>query len=169
MGLASDLARLTAHTPETVAGAPGHFIPSLGKLPDDADDSFVATIAGVPVGFQFATWMGMDGAPALVLDILTDPTTFLSGGGALTKTGRAAKVIHGSASVRKALKSLRETRELTSGHLYEAAVRGAETAGRADAGMLHLIQKQLRGATVLGRPGAGKKGSRESIDAKARR
>ena len=48
----------------------------LGFIPNPGDA--VATIFGVPVGTQFGTAVGMEGWGALFVDIITDPTIWLS-------------------------------------------------------------------------------------------
>lgn len=65
------------------------------------DDSPISRIGGVPIGFQFGTYLGLKGPSAFVVDVLTDPTTYipffgllnkgLRGLGGLTKAGLAAR------------------------------------------------------------------------------
>lgn len=66
-------------------------ISGTGKLRTEDDDGVVAHLFGIPVGFQFGTAAGLTGAPAVLVDILSDPTTYLGGIGVLGKTGRAAR------------------------------------------------------------------------------
>ena len=76
---AADIANfyIRARDKGVLLGAPGAFA-TTGDVVETDDRSLITRIAGVPVGFQFATYMGMDGVPALALDILTDPITYLS-------------------------------------------------------------------------------------------
>ncbi|MCI0658367.1 MAG: hypothetical protein L0170_15045, partial [Acidobacteria bacterium] len=78
----SNLGRFTLDHPE--------FAPTVLKLPEDQDRGLVATLFGVPVGFQLGTALGLDGWTALGVDIATDPLTYL-GIGAFLKGGRAAR------------------------------------------------------------------------------
>lgn len=69
-------------------------LPSAAKLRQDEDTSVISTLFGVPVGFQFGTAMGFKGLPGLAIDILTDPLNLVAFPiGALTKTGKAARVV----------------------------------------------------------------------------
>lgn len=78
--------------------------PTISKLPggqDDEDTGIVAHFLGIPVGFQFGTAMGLKGIPALITDIVTDPTTYLLGGlGSLTKFGEGARAVGKIAKLR---------------------------------------------------------------------
>src|SRR5262245_16280602 len=78
----SNLGRFVLDHPE--------FAPSIAKVPEDVDRGLVATLFGIPVGFQLGTAAGLDGWTALTLDIATDPFTYLGFGGFL-KGGRAAR------------------------------------------------------------------------------
>lgn len=89
-----DLLRATATTSEISGffGRNPELFSGAGKLRTEDDDSVVSTLFGVPVGFQFGTAAGLEGLPAIFVDIVTDPTTYLLGGiGALTRTGRLAR------------------------------------------------------------------------------
>lgn len=71
---------------------------------DPEDRSVISTLFGVPIGFQFGTALGIKNPfAALLVDIFTDPTTYLTGGlGALTKLGRAVKFAKGLTAAQKA-------------------------------------------------------------------
>ncbi|MFQ5473890.1 MAG: hypothetical protein ACE5FA_13550, partial [Dehalococcoidia bacterium] len=78
------------------------FAPAIGqtiaKIPEPEDPGVIAWLdlfgVEVPVGFQFASALGMKGPLAWILDFATDPTTWALGGvtkiGALSKAGLAA-------------------------------------------------------------------------------
>lgn len=73
----------------------GSLIPNAAKIRyEEEDQSAIATLFGIPVGFQFGTAMGFKGLPGLAIDILTDPLNLLAFPvGALTKAGKAARVV----------------------------------------------------------------------------
>lgn len=73
---------------------------SVSKLDEDDSDSPIAKLFGVPVGFQFGTYLGLKGWGAAVTDVITDPLAYIPifgwmakgvrGLGGLTKAGMAA-------------------------------------------------------------------------------
>lgn len=80
-----DIAQLVGQNPALLSNV-------TGKFRTEEEEGVVAELFGIPIGFQFGTAAGMTGVPAFIVDVLTDPTTYVTGGlGTLTKTGRAAR------------------------------------------------------------------------------
>jgi len=128
---------------EILETAPRAFNVGIKPVTPTEDDSAIATLFGVPIGFQFGTAMGIENPiGALAVDILTDPITWLTGGlGGLTKIGRAIKTTRG-------LKSGARANQL--GQAFEFAARAAE---RPDLAQAALKAGQAGDAIQLGKIG----------------
>lgn len=90
--------------------------PVVMKLPpaQEEDQSAIATLFGIPIGFQFGTAMGMKGIPALAVDILTDPLNLVAFPiSSLTKAGRAARIAGKLSKTEQAMGVLAKSRGLT--------------------------------------------------------
>ena len=61
---------------------------------EEADNSFISRIAGVPIGLQLGTGFGIESpVTRFVVDLVADPVNLVSGLGGLTKLGRASKFL----------------------------------------------------------------------------
>lgn len=99
----------------------------------------VSTIGGVPIGFQFGTAAGLEGIPALLVDILFDPVNLI-GVGTVGKLGRAANFLKGLSPAKKADQIIDVAKTIARAgtdkafldDLIRATERAAKPGGSAD-------------------------------------